>query len=112
MATTIAATFTTTHRVSTRIHRRAASRRPNPLPAVAASLPDLLHIVFDIANATNRRLAGHWHTAHFNRWQRDLRPILYASIQHRSSTSRTAHFRSATRHQLNVVNRHAKRNLV
>src|SRR5690349_15206618 len=106
MTTTRSATFTTTHRVRNGVHRRAASRRPNTLPAVAASLPDLLHVVFDIADTTDCRLASRWHATHLSRWKRDLRPVLLASIQNRSGTSRPTHFGSTAGNHLNVVNHH------
>src|SRR5438094_212048 len=104
--------FTAAHRVSDGVHRDAANVGANPLPAIAAGLPDLNGTVLNVSHTTNGRLARDWNATDFARRKRDLRPTLLAGVEHGTRTSGTTKLGATARHHLNVVNRHAQRNLV
>src|SRR4051812_28036831 len=57
--------FTTTVRMVDRVHRRTADGRLDAAPAAGAGLAQLLEVVLDVADFTDRRAALGRHAAHF-----------------------------------------------
>src|SRR6266404_2817493 len=105
------AAFTTAVRVIHRIHRYAANRRTNTLPARTSSLAVSLVLVVQIADLANCRHTINCELADFARRQLDQRQVAFLAEQLRGS-SRCAHQLAATAWiQFNVVHHRARRNV-
>ena len=112
MPTARGAAFAAAHRMADRVHRRAAVVRLAAQPALAAGLAQAdVHVVGDCRS--RRSSPGTRLTRRTSpRRHRDLRPVLLASA---SSVARAAgaaaNLAAAARLHLDVVNRHAERDL-
>ena len=108
MATTLGATFTTTQRMSNRIHCSAAVVRPAAQPSTAPGFAERnVHVVL-IAQFTDGGPTFYGNTSHFTRGQSNLRPSAFASGENRGNTGRASDLPTMARHHFDIVDLHAQ----
>src|SRR5262245_22453031 len=105
------AALAATHRVTHRVHRRAAVVRLATQPALAARLAEADVHVVGVADGADGRPARRADAAHLARWQRDLRPLPLSGGQGRRRSGGAAQLSAVAGLHLQVVDRHAERDL-
>ena len=111
MPATLAAPFAAAHRMADRVLRHAALVRLLAHPALAAGLAQANVHVVGVRHRAEARPASNRHPADFPARQRQLSPVAFAVGQGRAATGAAADLTAASRLHLDVVDRHAQRNL-
>ncbi len=110
MSTTRVPAFSTTHRVSHRIHGGTTYVRTYTLPAISPRFAEYDPAVFAVADLADRCPAGTGQTADFTGRKRDLCPLAFPCVQNCGDTGTAAQLTATTGTHLDVVNLCSGRN--